>query len=57
MRLPILDPAAILLAEEVYGALSEGAVLDAALIEARRAIFFQPYRQEWFIPVLLMAGS
>lgn len=55
MQEPISDPAAILLAEELYGALSDGAVLDTALIEARRAIFFQPNQREWHIPVLLMA--
>ncbi len=57
MQKRVSDDAAILLAEELYGALSEGESIDAALIEARRAIWFQPNRLEWFIPVLLTASE
>jgi hypothetical protein len=57
MQSSISDAAAGLFSEELYGTLSDGVSIDVAIGEARRAIFFQPNRLEWFLPVLLLAGT
>ena len=56
MQASISDSAAILFSEELYGGLSDGASLDRALNEARRALFFQKSR-DWFFPVLVTVGK
>jgi hypothetical protein len=57
MQAPISDSAAILFTEELYGALSVGASIDAAVSEARQAIFFQTGSRESQTPVLLRGGG
>lgn len=54
MQANITDQAAITFASEFYAALVDGLQIDAALTEARRAIFFQPNWIEWATPVLFM---
>ena len=52
MQFGISDEAAIILAREFYGALADNYPVDAALAEARKAIFAQDLGAEWGIPVL-----
>jgi len=54
MQFPISDRAAITLAHEFYGALADRYPVDAALTEARTAIFSQNSVMEWGTPVLFM---
>ena len=54
MQFEISDAAAIVLAQEFYAALADGYPVDAALGEARRAIFSQGNELEWATPVLYM---
>jgi hypothetical protein len=54
MQFEITDRAAITFAGEFYAALVDGLPVDAALTEARRAIFFLPNWIEWATPVLFM---
>jgi len=54
MQSPIADSTAILLAEEFYRCLAQSYPVDAALTEARRAIFSRGNTSEWGIPVLYM---
>lgn len=54
MQFEITDTAAIRLAGEFYSALVDGLPVDAALSEARRAVFFIPNWVEWATPVLFM---
>jgi hypothetical protein len=54
MQFVISDAAAIAFAEELYGALADGAALEDAVAEARRGIFFQPNPTEWITPVLFV---
>lgn len=55
MQFPISDAAAILLAQEFYQTLVLGYPVDAALDEARKAIYEQnTHRDEWGAPVLFM---
>lgn len=54
MQFVISDAAAIVFAEELYGALADGAALEDAVAEARRGIFFQPNPTEWITPVLFV---
>lgn len=56
MQSPISDEAALIFSEELYGAVSDGASIETAVAEARRAIFFQPNAGEWFVPILFMDG-
>ncbi|HYC92741.1 MAG TPA: CHAT domain-containing protein [Thermoanaerobaculia bacterium] len=48
----ISDSAAIVLAQEIYGAYAAGADISAAVTEARRAIFCRPQGVEWMTPVV-----
>ena len=52
MQFEITDEAAITLAHEFYAALADGYSVDAALAEARKAIFAQGNDVEWGTPVL-----
>lgn len=54
MQFPITDEAARTLAREFYAALAEGNAVDAALGEARRAIYVQGNEREWGTPVLYL---
>jgi formylglycine-generating enzyme required for sulfatase activity len=52
MQFEITDAAAILFAEEFYAAVADGYPVDAALAEARKAIFAAGNDMEWGTPVL-----
>jgi WD40 repeat protein len=52
MQFEITDPAAISLASELYAAVADGYPLDAALAEARKAIWADGNQIEWATPVL-----
>lgn len=52
MQFPISDAAAIALSQEFYGALADGHPADAALSEARKAVFALGNEREWGTPVL-----
>lgn len=54
MQFEITDRAAIVFCEEFYTALSGGFPVDAALAEARKAIFADDNDIEWGTPVLFM---
>lgn len=54
MRFEISDEAALTFSQEFYTALVDGLPVDAAVTEARRAIFFLPNWVEWATPVLYM---
>jgi outer membrane protein assembly factor BamD (BamD/ComL family) len=54
MQFEITDPAAITLAHEFYSAVADGYAVDAALAEARKAIFAQGNDVEWATPVLYL---
>jgi hypothetical protein len=54
MQFEISDSAAVKFSSEFYQALVDGLPVDAALAEARRAIFFMPNWVEWATPVLFM---
>jgi hypothetical protein len=54
MQLEITDRAAITFAAELYAALADGYAIDAALAEARKAIFADENEVEWATPVLFM---
>lgn len=54
MQFEISDSAAIAFAGEFYAALLDGLPLDAAITEARRAVFFLPNFVEWATPVLFL---
>lgn len=54
MQAAITDQAAITLAHEFYAALADGYPVDAALAEARKAIFAQENDVEWGKPVLYL---
>ncbi|MCC7162672.1 MAG: CHAT domain-containing protein [Anaerolineae bacterium] len=57
MQFPISDPAAILFSSEVYRTLADGFPMDAAVNEARRAIYFGGSVLEWGTPVLFMRAA
>jgi hypothetical protein len=57
MQFEITDPAAITLAHEFYGAIADGYPVDAALAEARKAVFAQDNDVEWATPVLYLRVS
>ena len=57
MQFEISDQAAITLAHEFYAALADGYPVDAALAEARKAIFAQDNIVEWGTPVLYMRAQ
>lgn len=54
MQFEITDEAAIAFSSEFYAALADGYPVDAALTEARTAIFTRVSAMEWAIPVLYM---
>lgn len=54
MQFAITDQAAIVFAQEFYSALADNYPVDAALTEARKAIFAQGNKLEWGTPVLYM---
>lgn len=54
MQFEITDEAAITLAHEFYAALTDGYPVEAALTEARRAVFAQDNDVEWGTPVLYL---
>jgi hypothetical protein len=57
MQAPITDEAAKVLAHEFYLALADGYPVDAALAEARKAIYRQGNELEWGTPVLFMRST
>jgi hypothetical protein len=54
MQFEITDRAALVFAGEFYSALADGLPVDAALAEARKAIFADENDVEWGTPVLYM---
>jgi CHAT domain len=54
MQFEISDQAAISLAHEFYGAVADGYPVDAALAEARKAVFAAGNAVEWGTPVLYL---
>ncbi len=54
MQFEISDVAAITMANEFYSAVADGYPVDAALSEARKAIFTRVNAVEWATPVLYM---
>src|SRR5688572_10311237 len=57
MQFEITDRAAVLFASEFYAVLAEGKPVDAAVSEARLAIFADHNDVEWATPVLFMRVS
>lgn len=57
MQFEISDQAAITLSQEFYAALADNYPVDAALAEARKAIFAQDNIVEWGTPVLYMRSQ
>ena len=57
MQFEISDEAAIILTREFYSALTEGYPVDAALGEARKAIYGQIGDVEWGTPVLYLRAE
>ena len=54
MQFEIVETAAITFAQEFYGAVADGFPVDAAVSEARKAIFARGNDVEWGTPVLYM---
>jgi len=54
MQFEITDNAAVIFSSEFYTALSEGFPVDAAVTEARKAIYAEPNDVEWGTPVLIL---
>ena len=54
MQFEISDDAAATVAQEFYAALAAGYPVDAALAEARKAVYFTGNRVEWATPVLYL---
>ncbi|NKZ05277.1 CHAT domain-containing protein [Actinomadura latina] len=52
MQFPISDDAAVTFTEEFYASLVDGLTIDAAVTEARRAIFFSANHNEWATPAV-----
>ena len=57
MQYSITDPAAIHVAHEFYQAIADGYPVDAALAEARKALYREGNQLEWGTPVLFMRAS
>ena len=57
MQFEITDAAAIVFAQELYAAVADGYPIDAAVAEARRAIFGAGNDVEWGTPVLYMRAD
>ena len=56
MQFPISDGAAITFSGELYASLADGLAVDAAITEARRAVFFSDHGNEWITPVVFSRG-
>ena len=54
MQFEISDEAAIAFSHEFYGAVADGYPVDAALGEARKAVYARMTNVEWGTPVLFM---
>jgi len=54
MQFPIYEESALEFAHEFYGAIADGYPVDAAISEARKAIFMTGNETEWATPVLFM---
>jgi Tol biopolymer transport system component len=54
MQFEISDEAAIMLSSEFYSALADGYPVDAALAEARTAVYTRVSAVEWAVPVLYL---
>jgi len=54
MQFGVTDAAAITFAQAFYAAVADGYAVDAALAEARKAIFVQGHGVEWGAPALYM---
>lgn len=54
MQFPITDGAALLLSREFYSALADSYPIDAALSEARKALYLDGNETEWATPVLYL---
>ena len=54
MQFEIADDVASTFAHEFYGALADGYPIDAAVTEARKAIFAAGHEVEWATPVLYL---
>jgi|GEM_PF-1073118 len=57
MQFPISDPAAVRFSTEFYRTLADRYPVDAAINEARRAIYFSGDVLEWGTPVLFMRAE
>jgi len=57
MQFKISDEAAIVVADEMYGAFATGTDLLGAMTEVRRTIFCRPRGAEWITPVLILASE
>src|SRR6185437_7322350 len=57
MQFEVSDMAAITLANEFYGALADGYPIEAAMAEARKAIFNAGNDTEWATPVLYLRAT
>jgi len=57
MQYSITDPAAIHVAHEFYQAIAAGYPVDAALAEARKALYREGNQLEWGTPVLFMRAA
>jgi hypothetical protein len=57
MQFEISDDAAIILTSEFYSALADGLPVDAALAEARTAVYTRASAVEWAVPVLYLRSS
>lgn len=56
MQFEVTDQAAILIARELYAAVTDGYPLDAALTAARKALFAEGHLLEWGTPVLYLSA-
>lgn len=57
MRTAISDAAAATFAHEFYAALADGYAVDAAVTEARKALFTEGQMDEWATPVLFLRAA
>lgn len=57
MQYSVTDPAAINLGHEFYQAIADGYPVDAALAEARKALYREDNQLEWGTPVLFMRAA
>ena len=57
MRTAITDAAAVSFASALYRELAEGRTVEAAMVEARRALSLGEHRTEWATPALYLRGE